>query len=372
MAKFDRYMLSQLLVLFGFFSLVLVAVFWINRAVVLFDRLIGDGQTALVFLEFSALGMPKLVSTVLPLSTFAAAVYVTNRMKNESQLTVVQAAGSSPFRLARPIFVFGIISALMMSILANVLVPAAQAQLSVRETEITQNVTARLLTEGVFLHPTFGVTFYTGVIAPDGVLRDVFLADHRTPEERVLYTASEAYLVRNGAGTNLIMVDGLAQRLTTKRQRLSTAKFKDFSYNISSLVNIDSSATTSIKNMSSIELLGNWNSITEQTGSGSGSIAEELHSRFAQSLFCVVAAVIGFATLLLGTFSRFGVWREIVIAFAILIFINGLRSTFVDAVLTNSAMWPVLYIPLAIGSCVCVAMLGYASNPSWWRTGARL
>ena len=82
MAKFDRYMLSQLLVLFGFFSLVLVAVFWINRAVVLFDRLIGDGQTALVFLEFSALGMPKLISTVLPLSTFAAAVYVTNRLNN--------------------------------------------------------------------------------------------------------------------------------------------------------------------------------------------------------------------------------------------------------------------------------------------------
>jgi lipopolysaccharide export system permease protein len=260
----------------------------------------------------------------------------------------------------------------MMSVLANVLVPAAQAQLSVRETEITQNVTARLLTEGVFLHPTFGVTFYTGVIAPDGVLRDVFLADRRMPEERVLYTASEAYLVRNGAGTTLIMVDGRAQRLTTKGQRLSTAKFQDFSFNISSLVNKDKSAKTSIRNMSSIELLGNWSAITEQTGSGSGSIAEELHSRFAQSMFCVVAAMIGFATLLLGTFSRFGVWREILVAFAILIFIDGLRSTFVDAVLTNSAMWPDLYTPLAIGSCVCVAMLGYASNPSWWRTGARL
>ena len=95
-------MLSQLLVLFGFFSLVLVAVFWINRAVVLFDRLIGDGQTALVFLEFSALGMPKLISTVLPLSTFAAAVYVTNRLNNESELTVVQAAGIRPIATCAP------------------------------------------------------------------------------------------------------------------------------------------------------------------------------------------------------------------------------------------------------------------------------
>ncbi|MDB4073465.1 LPS export ABC transporter permease LptF [Ascidiaceihabitans sp.] len=372
MAKFDRYMLSQLLVLFGFFSLVLVAVFWINRAVVLFDRLIGDGQTALVFLEFSALGMPKLISTVLPLSTFSAAVYVTNRLNNESELTVVQAAGSGPFRLARPILVFGMISALMMSILVNILVPAAQAQLSERESEIKQNVTARLLTEGVFLHPASGVTFYTGSIAPDGVLQDVFMADRRNPEERVLYTSDEAYLVQNGDGTSLIMVNGLVQRLTVQGLRLITTKFQDFSFDISTLVNKSTVSSASIRNMSSFALLVNWNDITAQTGARIGYITEELHSRFAQSLFCIVAAMIGFATLLLGTFSRFGVWREIVVAFAILIFLDGLRSTFVDLVLTDETLWPVLYIPVVIGSFLCVAMLWHASNPSWWRKGVRV
>ena len=97
MGHVDRYVLSQLLVLFGFFALVLVAIFWINRAVILFDTLIGDGQTALVFLEFTALGLPRLVATVLPIATFAASVYVTNRMSGESELTVLQAAGSGPW-----------------------------------------------------------------------------------------------------------------------------------------------------------------------------------------------------------------------------------------------------------------------------------
>ncbi|MEZ5715915.1 MAG: hypothetical protein R3D85_12530 [Paracoccaceae bacterium] len=56
MARFDRYLLAQLLVLFGFFSLVLVSVYWINRAVQLFDKLIGEGsQTAWIFAEFTAL-----------------------------------------------------------------------------------------------------------------------------------------------------------------------------------------------------------------------------------------------------------------------------------------------------------------------------
>ena len=73
MARFDRYMLSQLLVLFGFFSLILVLIYWINRAVRLFDRLIADGQSAWVFLELTSLSLPGIIRIVLPLSAFVAA-----------------------------------------------------------------------------------------------------------------------------------------------------------------------------------------------------------------------------------------------------------------------------------------------------------
>ena len=111
MSRYDRYVLSQYLLFFGFFALVLVAVFWINRAVVLFDRLIGGGQSAMVFLEFTALTLPNLIRMVLPMAAFAASVYVTNRLSSESELTVMQATGSSPWRLARPALVFGLIDA---------------------------------------------------------------------------------------------------------------------------------------------------------------------------------------------------------------------------------------------------------------------
>ena len=74
MGKADRYILGQLMVLFGFFSLVLVSVYWINRAVVLFDTLIGSGHSTLVFLEFSVLSLPNVIRTSLPLAEFAAAV----------------------------------------------------------------------------------------------------------------------------------------------------------------------------------------------------------------------------------------------------------------------------------------------------------
>ncbi len=365
MARFDRYMLSQLLVLFGFFALVLVSIFWINRAVVLFDRLIGDGQTALVFLEFTALGLPRLIATVLPIATFAAAVYVTNRMTSDSELTVLQATGSSPWVLARPVLVFGLCVALFMATLTNFLVPMATAQLKEREEDIAQNVTARLLTEGTFLHPTKQVTFYTRVIDNDGVLRDVFLSDRRNPEMDIIYTAVEAYLLRNGDATSLIMVDGLAQRMDQDGLRLATAKFADFSVDISALVKSDVIEVTKIANLTTPTLLRSWDTVQTTSGRSAGAVSEELHSRFAQPLFCIVAAIIGFSTLLIGGFSRFGVWREIVIAFGLLIFLDGVRGTLSSEVVGNAALWSLLYVPSLIGAAIAGLMLLHSANPAW-------
>lgn len=362
MGKFDRYMLSQLLVFFGFFALVLVAVFWINRAVTLFDRLIADGQSALVFLEFTALGLPGLIILVLPLASFAAAVYVTNRLSNESELTVMIATGSSPWRLTRPVLAFGVVVGAMMAMLSHVLVPAALERLTARESEVSQDVTARLLTEGTFLHPSDGVTLYTREIGADGVLRDVFLSDRRDPDVRVTYTATNAYLVRRNDTTSLIMVDGLAQRLNAQDGRLSTGTFNDFAYDISSLVGDPDRHRRQVRSIMTAELFGDWQTLNAETGQSLGTIAEELHSRFAQPLFAMVTALIGYAILMSSGFSRFGAWREILIAFGALLALDGLRASITDPVRDNAALWPLVYLPAATGALLACALLAYAAR----------
>ncbi|WP_413842313.1 LPS export ABC transporter permease LptF [Tateyamaria sp.] len=365
MVRFDRYMLSQLMWLFGFFALVLVAVFWINRAVRLFDRLIGDGQTALVFLEFSALGLPVLITRVLPIATFAASVYVTNRLSNESELTVMMSTGASPWRLARPVAVFGLISALMMSLLSHALVPIASQQLAEREVEISKNITSRLLTEGEFLSPANGVTFYTRSVDQDGVLRDVFLSDRRNLKQRMIYTASEAYLVRNTSGTSLIMLDGLAQRLVEETFSLSTAKFQDFSFDITSLIKTEKQIVERLPYETSNHLLTYWDRTAERLGVSRGMVAEELHSRFARAAFCLVTALIGFATLLVGGYSRFGVRREILFAFVLVVALDSMRGSISGPVLDNAGMWPILYTPSMLGGLIVCGLL-------WWASGGRL
>lgn len=363
MSRYDRYVLSQFLLFFGFFALILVAVFWINRAVVLFDRLIGDGQSALVFLEFTALALPNLIRMVLPMAVFAAAAYVTNRLQNDSAITVMQATGTSPWRLARAPLVFGILTALMMSALTHFLLPASVSQLARREAEVARSVSARLLSDGTFLHPAPGVTFYIGRIDPDSTLNDVYLSDRRDPAQTVTYTASRAFLVRDGAQANLIMVDGMAQRQDNANRTLSTTLFSDFSYDISPLISKTETPGRSIRAIPTAELLTARASIAETERHSAGQLSEELHLRFSRALVCIAVAMIGFSTLMLGGFSRFGVWRQALLAFVIVILLEVLRGVVSEPVLRDPDLWPLMYLPTIAGLALAALFLQFASRP---------
>lgn len=360
-------MLSQFMVLFGFFALVLVSIFWINKAVRMFDRLISDGQSAWIFAEFTALTLPAVVGVVLPIAAFAGAVYVTNRLSTESELTVMQATGYSPWRVARPVLYYGLIIALMMSVLAHVLIPASLKQLEMRKVEISRNVTSKLLTEGEFLHPAPGVTFYIREITPEGELRNVFMSDRRRADNLVTYTSASAYLVQEGGGTKLVMVDGLAQNLRSEGMRLFTTHFDDFSYDISRLITVDPVDSERITYVSTLELLRDPAAAAARTGATPGEAVTALHGRFSQALMCIIAGLIGFATLLSGGFSRFGVWRQILTAFVLLIVVKLVEGAVAAPVLKMPAMWPILYLPSLLGFAITAALLHAAANPGLLR-----
>lgn len=363
MARFDRYLLSQMMILFGFFALILVSIYWINQAVRLFDRLVGDGQSAMVFVEFTLLTLPNVIRLVLPVAAFAGAVYVTNRLSSESELVVMQATGFSPWRLARPVLYYGIVVAVMMSILTHILVPTSLEEMKKREAELSQNVTSKLLTEGTFLHPSTGITFYIREITPEGALRDVFLSDRSRVDRVMTYTATEAFLVNDDNGTRLVMVDGLSQSYFTEDQRLFTTHFQDFTYDISGLLAAPRDHRREVRHVGTWELLTTPDAIAAETGQTPGLIADELHGRFNQPLMALAAALIGFSALLVGGFSRFGVWKQIVGALVLLVLVKLVEGLVTDPVRENATLWPLVYMPTVAGLAMAGGLLYWAARP---------
>ena len=319
MGRYDRYILSQLLVLFSFFSIVLVSVYWVNRAVSLFDSLISDGQNLRVFLEFSALSLPQIILLVVPVSAFVAAIYVTNRMISDSELVVMQTAGCSAMRLLRPVWLFGIIAGLLVAILAHVLVPAARAQFMERSFEVSRDMTGRFLREGQFIHPAEGITVYIREITELGEFRDVFLQDRSAPDVETTYTARRALLVATDEGPRLVMFQGIAQNVELDSQRLSVVEFEDFTYDIAGLIDAPADRHPSIREMSTPALLMTPRAIIEAQGETLAAYRFEGNDRIARSIFVIFVPVIAAATLMLGAFSRFGIWPQILLAIALIV-----------------------------------------------------
>ena len=361
MSRFDRYLLSQLLALFGFFSLVLVAVYWVNRAVLLFDQLIGEGHSTRIFLEISALTLPNVIRLVLPVAAFASAVYVTNRLTQDSELVVMQATGFSPFRLARPVVVFGLIVALLVFILMNLLVPTSRVMLAEREVALNENLVARFLHEGRFLHPVRDVTLYIREISPDSQLHDIFIADARNETERVTYIAKNALLAQSATGPKLLMMEGSVQRLETDG-RLSVTRFSDFAYDLSSLQKSEDAPQADVEATPTLALLSLTTKERKAKDWSAAIVAQELHGRFAQPLLGIAGAMIGFSTLLVGAFSRFGLWKQILAAILLLIVLQLIATQTSALVQEKASAWPTLYLGPLAGIAASAGMLVWASR----------
>ena len=363
MSRFDRYLFTQYFLMFGFFSLILLFIYWINKAIALFDNLISDGQTFLVFLEFSILTIPPIIPIIAPLAAFAAAIFVTNRLKNDSELTIMQATGFSPLRLSRSIFLFGLVVTTFLLIISHYLIPKSNNILLKRQNEVASSLNAKLLKVGSFIHPQNGVTFYIGGISNSGVIEDVFVLDERNKDREIIVTSKSGYLITNNNNPILVLKDGIVQNYDLRSANLSTIHFQDLSYDLTSWsVKERMPKSKLLLTYSSFDLFKDPELVSILTDSSPISVLEELHSRILTPLLALIAALIGFSALMIGDYSRFGASKQISVGIVILILIKLSESYGNELMLKSQGNWLALYLPVLIGILIFSFMMLLASN----------
>ena len=361
MNRIDRYLLGQLLTVFAFFTLVLVSVYWVNRAARLFDALIADGQSFWVFLELSALTLPNVIRVVLPLSAFAAAVYVAIRLTRDNEMVVLQATGMSYSRMLRPVAIFGVLVAAMLAVLMHVLMPQSRAQLAERQVQIAENITARFLRAGEFLEPADGITVFLREVTPEGQLLDVFLSDRRRSQMRVEYNAASALLAPGPQGPVLVMLDGVALVYMTETGRLTTIAFDDLTYDVGGLIG-PAGRGPDVRELPTRLLRQGSASEFDALGVTPAEVRFELMSRHAQPLLALITALIGFGAVYLGQFSRLGAWRQVLFAIIALAVIQLVGNAASGAALRDAGRAALAFVPVGLGTVVVAAMLIWVSR----------
>lgn len=324
----DRYILRQTLGPFGLLVLILTGIVWLTQSLELIDTVINHGQSARVFIRFTLLILPAVLSIVLPLATFGAVMACLNRMQLDSEVMVMFAAGASRLRVGRAAILFGVLVGVLMSALTLYAIPTATRQMRSEITALRADIATAFIREGRFLHPVDGLTLFIQEVASDNSMKNIMVYDARDPSNVTTYTAKQAVLLRENAGVQLAMFDGIAQRQTDQSPALQILTFDKIVYDLANMMGQPSTRKLKPSEMYVTQLLS-----IDPTAPGEtrgGRFISEGWQQLSLPLNAPALALIGVAGMLARPFQRKGyglsVMTTIILGAAMLIISLSLKS----------------------------------------------
>jgi lipopolysaccharide export system permease protein len=283
---------------FGAFLVVLVSVttlMWITQALRNIDLMTNQGQTILVFIGITGLIIPLLLLLIAPIALMIAVAHVLNKLGNDSELIVMNAAGMPPWRIFRPFMAVGIVVALFVAAVSMYLSPKCLRELRRWATEVRTEVVTNNVQAGRFMEIE-GLTLHIRARAPNGQLLGVVVDDRRDPQQRVTILAEKGDILSNDRGVYLLLENGSAQRHITGQRDPDFFAFREHAFDLSQLTPNVSQIRYSVQERFPWEL---WDPPADDPlfKDQPGAFRAELHNRITAPLYALVFLVITFAYL---------------------------------------------------------------------------
>ena len=115
----------------SFFSIALIStsvIIWVFQAVNFLDIMIEDGRDYLVYVNYSLLNFPKIITKLIPFVLFFSLFYVTIKYETKNELLLFWNFGVNKIELINFIFKFSLFLFLIQIVLSSIIVPKAQNQ----------------------------------------------------------------------------------------------------------------------------------------------------------------------------------------------------------------------------------------------------
>ena len=118
--------------LLDYMSFFLIALFsssiiiWVFQAVNFLDIMIEDGRDYMVYINYSLLNFPKIISKLFPFVIFFSLFYVTLRYENNNELMIFWSFGVNKIQIINFIFKVSIFLMLLQIFLTSLIVPKSQ------------------------------------------------------------------------------------------------------------------------------------------------------------------------------------------------------------------------------------------------------
>jgi lipopolysaccharide export system permease protein len=233
MGSISRYIFRTTLGAFLVVLVSLTAVIWVTQALRDIDIITNQGQSILVFVGITGLIIPLLVLVIAPIALLIAVAHVLNKMSNDSEIIVMNAAGMSPWILFRAFIAAAIVVSLLVGAISAYFAPKGLRMLRDWLTEVRANVVSNIVQPGRFTAIESGVTIHIRERRPNGQLAGIFLDDRRNPNERITVLSEIGELLDNSSGTYLVLQKGVVQRHEVGSHDPAMVEFDRYAFDLS-------------------------------------------------------------------------------------------------------------------------------------------
>ena len=350
MYQYSKYIVRHLIHSTLLITFSLTSIVCLTQALRFIDFIVNQGVSIMVFLQLTLLLVPSLVLMILPPALFCSVLFVYNKLKVDSELIVMQAAGLSKWRLSIPAIQVATGVTLLAYCISLYLQPVSYTRFRDMQSFLRNNYVSLLLQEGVFSNPVSGLTVFIRERSKSGVLHGILVHDNRSPEATVTMMAEEARLVETPEGPRFLLMNGNRQEM--HNGKLSFLTFQNYTMDISLYTKSMSVRPPDVQEMFLPQLLTGDDKLTPLENQRRFSEAQQ---RILWPAYPLTLTMVALAVLLSGQFNRRGHWQRIAIAIVLCVVIVFTAIGLRGLMTSHPAMIFVAYLNLIVPCAI-----------SWW------
>ena len=225
-----------------FFFIALIStsiVIWVFQAVNFLDIMIEDGRDYLVYISFSLLNFPKILSKVFPFALFFSLFYVTIKSELNNELIILWNFGVHKISVVNFIFKISLALLIFQIVLTAFIVPKSQdiARSFLRSSTI--NFFDNFIKPQKFNDTIKGVTIFSDKKDKFGNLTNLYLKREINSNEFQITYAKKGKFKQIGNSPILVLYEGAT--ITSKNSEITNISFSKSDF---SLANIETNTTT--------------------------------------------------------------------------------------------------------------------------------
>ena len=224
-----------------FFTITLFSssfIIWVFQAVNFLDIIVEDGRNYLVYLNYSLLNFPKVITKLVPFVLFLSLLYIIGKYEFKNELIIFWNFGINKIELINFFIKFSFFIMLFQIFLTAVVVPKSQdlARSFLRSSSI--NYLENFIKPRIFNDAVKDLTIYSNSKDKFGNLKEIYLKKGSGENFQITFAKEGRF---KQIGKNQFLELNFGETISVINDKITNFKFKKTDFNLS---NFDDNLTT--------------------------------------------------------------------------------------------------------------------------------